>query len=195
MSYIPVYVNNIPSDLTERDGFPGRVVANVIQEVKDGKVIFEWDSTDYVELYEMSVEGNNFDLEDTMWCDYVHINSMDICGNDGNIIVSMRHNDAVMEINRKTGEIEWILGGIHDMFGLTEEQKMCRQHFARFTEEGTITVFDNSTNYVLSRSRNNEYQGNGTGYARAVEYRLDEEHLKLLDYASYEYGLPLGEYM
>lgn len=40
------------------------------------------------------------------------------------------------------------------MFGLTENQKTARQHFARFTEDGTLTVFDNSTNYMVTEKVN-----------------------------------------
>lgn len=40
----------------------------------------------------------------------------------------MRNTDSIVEINRRTGNIEWVLGGKMDMFGLTENQKTARQH-------------------------------------------------------------------
>lgn len=193
LSYVPTYVNNVPEELTGRGDFPSRVIAAVIQEVKDGKVIFEWNSTDYPEFYSMSVEGNRYDFTGDNWCDYVHVNSMEVCPNDNNLILSMRNSDSIVEINRSTGEIEWILGGKMDMFGLEPNQKTARQHFARFTEDGTLTVFDNSTNY--SASDKSDYVGNGTGYPRVVEYDLDEELLKLKSFHSYNYKVPQSEIM
>ena len=193
LSYIPTYVDNIPEKLTGRGGYPSRVYAAYIQEVRDGKVAFEWKSTDYPEFYDMSVEGNQFDFTNEGWCDYIHINSIDICPNDGNLVLSMRHADSVVEIDRKTGDIVWILGGKHDMFKLKEEEKFTRQHFARFTDSGTLTLFDNSTNYVVSSAEN--YIGNGTGFPRTIEFSLDEREKTILDYKSYDYKVKQSEVM
>lgn len=193
LSYVPTYVSNIPEELTGRGGFPSRVYAAYIQEVRDGRIAFEWKSTDYPEFYDMSVEGNQFDFTNEGWCDYLHVNSIDICPNDGNLILSMRHADSVVEIDRKTGNPVWILGGKYDMFNLKEEEKFARQHFARFTDNGTLTIFDNSTNYVVSSAE--QYVGNGTGFPRTIEFALDEKNHSILDYESYEYKVKQSEVM
>ena len=193
LSYVPTYVYNIPQEFKSRGQFPSRVMSALIQEVKDEKVIFEWRSTDYPELYGMSVEGNKYDFSEGDWCDYIHVNSIDICPNDNNLVISMRNADSIVEIHRRTGNIEWVLGGKMDMFGLTENQKTARQHFARFTEDGTLTVFDNSTNYMVTEK--SEYVGNGTGYPRIVEYQLNERELELGDFNTYEYKIPQSEIM
>lgn len=193
LSYVPTYVHNIPEELTGRGGYPSRVYAAYIQEVKDGRIAFEWKSTDYPEFYDMSVEGNQFDFTNEGWCDYIHVNSIDICPNDGNIILSMRHADSVVEIDRTSGELIWILGGKYDMFKLMEEDKFARQHFARFTDNGTLTIFDNSTNYVVSSAK--DYIGNGTGFPRTLELVLDEKNHSILDYKSYEYKVKQSEVM
>lgn len=193
LSYVPTYVNNVPRELTGREGFQTLVLAALIQEVKDGKVIFEWNSTDYPEFYAMSVEGNKYDFSKGVWCDYVHVNSIDVCPNDNNLVISMRNTDSIVEINRVTGKIEWILGGKMDMFRLTVDQKTARQHFAKFTENGTLTVFDNSTNYMVTEK--SEYEGNGTGYPRVVEYELDEDELRLKGFNSYNYKVQQSEIM
>lgn len=195
LSYVPKWVDNVPADLIKNNNSSVRVMATVIQEIKDGEVVFEWDSTDYPILYSMSVEGNDYSMKSGTFCDYIHTNSITVCPNDDNIVISMRHNDSVMEISRKTGEIQWILGGKEDMFGLSNEQKSCRQHYARFTDEGTLTIFDNSTGYEVTSSMDGKFEGNGTGYARTIEYVLDEENKKLVSCEVFEPNMRLGDIM
>lgn len=60
-SYIVKCVYNIPKDVEGYSPFGSRVVAGVFQEeIKDGKLIFQWDSTEHPELYGMSVDSNDF---------------------------------------------------------------------------------------------------------------------------------------
>ena len=58
-----------------------------------------------------------------------------------------------------------------DKFKLNPQQKTSRQHYARQTENGSITVFDN---------------GNENGQTRIVEYTLDEEKLALVSFNEYQ---------
>lgn len=133
LSYTPEKVNNLPAGVKGLDGgSSGFVWAGVFQEVKDGKVLKEINTTDYPLLYESSVEkldyanstdqgvmANNgqqdvFSLADG-WQDYVHPNSLDYTLNaDGTVdklLVSMRDQSAVYQFDFATGRIEWILGG------------------------------------------------------------------------------------
>ena len=194
MSYVPKYVDNIPDDVEGKRSYSSRVLATVIQEVQNGRVVFEWDSTNYPELYGLSVEGNRYqnDTKGSQWADYMHCNSIDIDPKDGNLLVSFRNLNSIIKIDRQTGDILWILGGIGDMFGLTDNQKFNRQHFARYTKEGSITLFDNSTNYDVGEG---EYYGNGTGVPRGLEFYLDEANKKIISWKSYDYGMPQSEIM
>ncbi|MEG0688851.1 MAG: arylsulfotransferase family protein, partial [Hungatella sp.] len=194
MSYVPKYVNNIPDGVESNRIYQSRVLATVIQEVKDNNVVFEWDSTKDSELYDLSVEGNIYanNTRESQWADYMHCNSMDLDIKDNNLLLSFRNLNAIMKIDRKSGEIIWILGGKGDMFGLTDEQKFNRQHFARYTEDGSITLFDNSTNYSVGGG---EYYGNGTGVPRGLEFYLDESNHKVISWKAYDYGMPQAEIM
>lgn len=133
LSYTPELVDNLPSGVKGVDGGSTAYVwAGVFQEVKDGKVLKEINTTDYPLLYESAVEklayaastdkgvmANNgqtdvFSLADG-WQDYVHPNSLDYTLNaDGTVdklLVSMRDQSAVYQFDFDTGRIEWILGG------------------------------------------------------------------------------------
>jgi hypothetical protein len=133
------------------------VMHAVVQEVKDGNVLVEWDSANVPSLYTDSVDGNAY--TSTAVSDYIHLNSMDIDPTDGNIVLSLRHTNSILKVNRTTGAIVWTLGGKEDMFGLTTDQVFSHQHHVRVHADGSITVFDN---------------GNGLHQTRVLQFTLDQ---------------------
>lgn len=74
-------------------------------------------------------------------------------------------------MDRETGEIIWILGGEGDEFGLSDEEKFSRQHHARFTDDGYLTIYDNGVENEDSR---------------AIKLLLDEDNKKILEFNSYD---------
>jgi hypothetical protein len=119
---------------------------NIIQEVKDGEVVFEWDSGAFPEFV-----VNEFD--------YMHLNSIVIDPKDDNLIVSFRHQDQVVKLDRKTGTILWRLGGKNSDFPLTEAQTFSHQHMAQLYPDGSLAIFDN---------------GNASERTRLLTFVLDE---------------------
>lgn len=137
LSYTPLRVSNLPEEIKGVDGTSVAYVwAGIFQEVKNGKVVKEINTTDYPLLYESAVEKINyagssdegaiFDLNvngqvvptwflSEGWQDYVHPNSLDYTlkadGSVDKLLVSMRDQSAVYQFDMKSGEIEWILGG------------------------------------------------------------------------------------
>ncbi len=172
-AYVGKEVDNIPAEYNEEG--TATLATTVIQEVKDGELIFQWQSSDYELFYELNVLNNptsddlNRDGDATV--DYIHFNSIEVDPNDNNFILSFRRISAVVKIDRETGDIIWVLGGEGDEFGLTDEQKFSRQHFARYPDSETITVFDN---------------GSALGQTRMQAFVLDEETMTLVEYESYE---------
>lgn len=159
---------------------PGtRVLAAYLQEVKNGTIIWEWISTDHPEFYGGYVESDNYENVDYMHSiDYFHLNSVYIDPSDNNIIMSARNQNAIIKIDRFDGHIIWILGGINDQFGLSEDQKFSRQHFASYVENGNLLLFDNGFDKQMSR---------------VIEITLDE-HQKVIDeYQEYSLGI-FGQY-
>lgn len=133
LSYTPECVSNLPETVEGIDGGSTAYVwAGVFQEVIDGKVVKEINTTDYPLLYESAVEkidyANSTDQGVTVvinnaevpsladgWMDYVHPNSLDYTldadGNVSKLLVSMRDQSAVYQFDFATGAMEWILGG------------------------------------------------------------------------------------
>lgn len=171
MGYLPVLATDLPENVPH-DVTGARVVAAVIQEVVNDEVVFEWYSTDYLELYELLVgeEEEDYYNTSTAWCDYMHINSFDIDSEDGNFICSFRSCNTMMKIDRVTGDIIWKLGGAGDDFGLEEYQMTSKQHDFRKIGANTYSAYDN---------------GFDKGQTRVVEYTLDEENMELIEFNEY----------
>lgn len=177
-SYELRIVDNVPEDIKSA-GSSTKVIASVLQEIKDGEVIWQWDSTDYPQLYELSIEGNNFTNSST-WQDYVHFNSITIDEKDNNLVCSFRNLDSIIKLDRSTGNILWVLGGNGDQFGLDDEQKFSRQHMARVLENGDITIFDNGWDSKKSR---------------VLQISVDEENKKIVDYKEFSVANRFSMYM
>lgn len=157
MTYYLKTVNNIPAALNPIPDC--RVLAPIIQEVKDDKVVWEWDGTDYPEFYANSVQA---DFSDTAIQDHMHMNSMFIDPRDNNLICSFRNQDQVVKINRTTGDIIWRLGGKNSDFPLTPDQVFLRQHHATLEDDHhTLLLFDNGEAILRP-------------YSRVLEFTLDE---------------------
>jgi hypothetical protein len=133
------------------------VVANLVQEVDHGAVVFEWRNTDHPSLYADSVDGNSFRSSETS--DYTHLNSVTVDPVDSHFIFSLRHTSSVLKVNRLTGETLWTLGGASDDFGLTAAQRFSHQHHVTRLADGSLLLFDN---------------GNNAHQTRVMSFMLDE---------------------
>ncbi|HTI09065.1 MAG TPA: aryl-sulfate sulfotransferase [Puia sp.] len=159
LSYDIKYVNNIPSYL--HPAAKVSVVAPVIEEVNHGSVVWSWDGSADTSFYANSVEGNAFS-DSVTGQDYLHMNSLFIDPRDNNLICSMRNQDQVIKINRKTGAIIWRLGGKNSDFPLLATQVFLRQHHATLTDNNqTLLLFDDGEQTLRP-------------YSRVVEFQLDE---------------------
>src|SRR5699024_6474684 len=189
-SYYPEEVFNIPSEI-KQNKFGANVVSAVIQEIKDNEVLFEWNSTDHPELYDLSVEHNDFTNEHSNYADYFHFNSIAIDPEDDNLIVSARNMDTIFKIDRETGEIHWKLGGKEDEFGLDEEQKFKRQHKLSFLSDGTILLFNNGN--ILPKGPypiipEDSPLMDETAETSIMKIKIDEDKKEILDYENFLTG-------
>ncbi len=142
--YIHDTVYNVPG--YERGS---KVVYSYLQEVDRGKVVWEWKSIDYPELYSLSqteavASANDFANEKTDAPDYAHFNAMRLDA-QGHLICSFRHLDSILCLDRtrKSDQILWKLSGDGDEFGLAASQKTSGQHYVTLND-GWISVFDNN---------------------------------------------------
>ncbi|MDZ4744611.1 MAG: aryl-sulfate sulfotransferase [bacterium] len=143
----------------------GNPAANVVQAVVQeidiyGNVLMQWKSLDHIPV------TDSYEDLTAPAIRYIHNNALWI-DDDGNWLLSMRHQSAVFKVNRRTGEIMWILGGKRNQFTFIGEHEesaptyFSYQHDIRRLPNGHITMFDNGTQHVPQ-------------YSRGVEYEIDE---------------------
>ena len=115
--------------------------AAYLQEVENGKVVFDWWSTDFPDLLDWGSPA--FDTSN----DYVHFNAIDVLP-DGHWLVSLRAVSSVIKIDRQQGGIMWRLSG-EDTSRPTSQQ-FSGQHYVRWHHKSDgdyLTIFDNGNNH------------------------------------------------
>jgi len=171
---ITVY-DAIDCDLSSVGGPRGGYVADtLLQEVdlKTGLVMYEWHSLDHVPLGNAYVSAKPTSRKEPF--DYFHINSIDVEQN-GDLLVDSRNTWAAYDLDPKTGQVRWELGGRHPSFKMGPGTGTAWQHDARQQPGGAITFFDNG---AFPRSH---------PQSRAIEVTLDMAKMTATLTRSYEH--------
>jgi hypothetical protein len=150
----------VPRDGVDLSPYGGKrdstVVDAEVQEVTPGgRRVWRWNSKDHVAVAESEpfmksiVSGPVKTADGRLAHDLVHVNSVEPDGDS--VLISMRQTDSVYKVSRRTGAIEWKLGGTQTPESLTvtnvpdQSTVMTGQHDARLLPDGTLTVHDNRT--------------------------------------------------
>ena len=176
-----------------------RVMGDIIHEFEPetGKVVWEWRAFDHMDPYRIGYETFSRywirrGFPDTV--DWSHANNLLYDEQDDSIIVNFRYQAAVMKIDRKTKEIEWILsepsgwGDLSDrvLKGEGEINWPYHQHSPQPTPNGTLLIYDNGNYQARPFTPPKPIIET---YSRAVEYEIDEEQMKVREiWASEEMG-------
>lgn len=168
-------------------------VEDVIVEMDriTGEIIKTWDIADYIP----EVDGMS-----KMWTiyDWFHNNSVFYDETTDSIILSGRHQDAVISIGYSSNELNWIIG---DPTNWSDEvvaqyfftpigndfEWQYAQHSAIVLENGNIFMFDNGNNRSKLRESDIDAVDN---YSRGVIYEIDTT-LMTIDQV-YQFGKELG---
>jgi Arylsulfotransferase (ASST) len=131
----------------------GALADTLFQEIdlRTGLVRSEWHALDHVALTDSYMPVGRGGTPVSPW-DYFHINAVSEHG--GDLLVDSRNTWAAYDVDARTGQIAWSLGGKHSSFAMGPGAGPAWQHDARQEPDGTISFFDNGgTPRVHSQSR------------------------------------------
>ncbi|HEV3387558.1 MAG TPA: arylsulfotransferase family protein [Solirubrobacteraceae bacterium] len=161
-AYYPVFWNATDVHMSPRQV----VLDSVVQEidVKTGLLLFQWDSLDHVPLsdaYEPAVTSAGAPF------DYFHINSVQLQP-DGNLLISARNTWAAYEVDHRTGQVVWTLGGKNSSYKLGSGAEFAFQHDVRLhtDTDPTVTLFDDGAGPPKVHSE-----------SRGMVVRLDDKNM------------------
>jgi hypothetical protein len=131
-------------------------------DVRTGLVMYEWTSVDHVAVGESEERAATSSMS---WpFDFFHINSIGL-DRDGTLLVSARNTWTAYDVDPRSGQILWRLGGRRSSFKLAPGAATAFQHDPRELADGEISEFDNGASpkvhsqsraVVLSLDRQNE---------------------------------------
>jgi hypothetical protein len=118
--------------------------------------------------------------------DTEHSNAVIEDPRDDSIIVSMRHQNALIKFSRSTGKLRWILGP-HEGWGPQWQPYLLTpvgspfawqygQHAPVITKDGNLMLFDDG-NFRAMPFDSQVLDSNN--YSRAVEYKIDEDKMEI----------------
>lgn len=170
--YLLIDLNNYIFADTNKDG------SEVISEIKNGKVIWEY-KLPTIEFEDIDENGNKVIIEKEN-----HFNSFEL-DSDNNLLISFRHSDTIIKLNRTTGKIIWTLGGKNNDFN---KNIFSKQH-SIVRVENTYMVFNNNNKSITNVMLNKDQKSS------IVVFELDQKNMKVenvknydLDCLSYELG-------
>lgn len=114
--------------------------------------------------------------------DWGHSNSLYLDSSQKEALVSLRHQDAVVNVDLESGRVEWILGRPDGwspelkkrlLRGHEDLEWFAKQHAAKWTGRGKVMMFDN-----------------GRKRSRAVEYEIDVKARTVKEAWSFEDDAP-----
>jgi hypothetical protein len=120
-------------------------------DVRTGLVTYEWTSLNHVGLDESYEHASKATTSSPY--DFFHINSIDR-EHEGGLLISARNTWAAYDLDGRSGQIIWRLGGRRSSFALGPGTATAWQHDPRQLADGSISIFDNGASpTVHSQSR------------------------------------------
>ena len=163
------------------NGTPTNYVGEMVVVLdEDFQVKWTWDAFDHMDVNRGPVLGEVVSPgspEPTAFVprlpavDWLHVNAVALSPTDGNLILSVRHQDSVVKIDYRNGagdgHVVWRLGedGDFALEGAGADAWFSHQHNAHYVDDHTIVLFDNG---------NTRREGDPAVNSRGQAWTLDE---------------------
>lgn len=184
-------IDNFPTSYTDPNAptETASVRDDIIVEFSpDGTIVSQWSLVDMLNPTRIGYDSLNGSRND-----WAHANSVFYDPSDDAIVVSIRHQDAVVKFSRASGELLWILAN-HEDWGPELEPRLLEpigddfrwqyhQHAAKVLPNGNLLLHDNGNHRATPTDPPLESAENNT---RAVEFAIDEQSMTVSQV--WEYG-------
>jgi Arylsulfotransferase (ASST) len=158
-AYDPILCNLSAAGGSWNDGVTDGLLQEI--DVKTGLVMFQWTSLDHVALDESYARATHASAPAPY--DYFHINSINV-DEDSSLLISARNTWAAYDLDPRTGQINWRLGGKRSSFQMGSGTSTAYQHDPRELADGAFSLFDNGASPAVH------------GQSRGIVVDLDAQH-------------------
>jgi hypothetical protein len=157
-AYDPILCDLSGDGGSSRDGVTDGVLQEI--DVKTGLVMFQWTSLDHVAFDESFAKATHASVPAPF--DYFHINSINV-DQDGSLLISARNTWTAYDLDPRSGQILWRLGGKRSSFRMGPGTSTAYQHDPRELADGAISMFDNGASPAVH------------GQSRGIVVKLDAQ--------------------
>lgn len=175
-----IVLGSVKKDFTNLPGYPGvtTVVGDALIDLDQNRnVAWAWNAFDHLDV----------NRHPYLFPDWTHSNAILYTQNDGNLLLSIRHQNWVIKIDYNNGvgagDVLWRLGYQGDFqFSGDPSEWFFAQHFPSINsingQQLTLSVFDNGDDrYVDNSTFYCGINGNPPCYSRAVIFQLNESSM------------------
>lgn len=176
----------------------GVVGDRIIEFTPEGEVVWSWDAFDHLDVHRVG-----YHVLEPYWdtrgfpghADWTHGNGVGHDPADDAILISLRHQDAVIKVDR-SGAIRWIHGTHDGWSGAIRERLLTpigdltwhwHGHNPRITGLNTFIMYDNA---ILQARPYAPPKPPAECFARAVEFEVDEDRMETREIWSSRSGDP-----
>ena len=134
-------------------GTPTRYVGDMLMVLdKDLQVVWTWDAFEHLDISRAPILGElctGAPCPLTGAVDWLHENAVSWSPTDGNLLISVRHQDWVIKIDYRRGSgdghVIWRLGqgGNFSVSSSDPNPWFSHQHYAHYLDDSTLLLFDN----------------------------------------------------
>jgi hypothetical protein len=179
------------------------VVGDIVVEfARDGTIVNQWHLLDLMDPYRIGYGS----LDTGFWrityqallgdapdlVDWEHANALSYDREEDAYFVALRHQDAIVKLDRASGQIQWILGP-HAGWSAPWSERLLEprgemqwayhSHGLERTPRGTLLMYDNGNERA---SAFEERIPDSEAFSRAVEFEVDAEAMEVRQVWSYQ---------
>ena len=172
-------------------GTPTRYAGDMLMVLdEDLQVVWTWDAFDHLDVNRAPILGElctGAPCPLTGAVDWLHENAVSWSPADGNLLISVRHQDWVIKIDYARGSgdghVIWRLGQGGDFSVISSDPNpwFSHQHYPHYLDDSTLLLFDNG---------NTRRAGDPSAHSRGQVWRLDEDAMT----ATLVFNVDVGNY-